>query len=428
MAVTINPPAEAGEPRRTLANMVLKRTSKKPEGTSPPQTAIDALERLFNEPRADPEQRKGWLKALGNTKKYPGQSREEAVSKLHRSLATSFNNNEAAEECSNEEVCSELKKHPKLHYLFAQGLYQRTILHIILDPNTYSHEEFNFGRLKPLIRFLIWLQPQLPTVKGADSGATPLFFVLKSGPSKPDEAVGDDSDGESSTESNSEENDLLDNKVKAEILQFLCNEDPDGLGSTDAVESLALLATLPTTDSSEARHAIHAAIERDFLIPEDIVAKLSKIVVPFKAEGTDQEADKPCLEIPDRRGRTCLHIALTSPITENKITWAKQLAKLQPSLLKTTYKYKSGTESNGKPRFLDMTPLQHLALERKLNATAGHKDKANVNSRGAAKIPDELNAMEEFLKCQCLEIFDNDTCKSIMYTRENGQYEEHLAA
>lgn len=421
MVGVVYPPAEAGDQNRTLADMGLDRIIKKSGGKASSQAAREALQSLFNEPNADPGQRKGWLKALGSTKRYPvNQPKEETASKLHRSLATSFNMDKNAEGYLDEDVCRELQKFPNLQYLFAHGLYQCSILHTILDPITYNRKEFNFTRLKPLIRFLIRLLPHLPTVKGAKSGATPLFFVLKSRQSKLDQACDYDSDDQSATESNAEENDFLDDKLKAEILQFLCGKQPDGLGSTEAVESLALLATSSTDDSSDARHAIHAAIERDFPIPEDIVAKLSKIMVPFKVEGTDKQADRPCLEIPDRRGRTCLHVALTAPFTANKITWAKQLAKLQPGLLKTMYKYESGPGSNGVPRVLDMTPLQHLALERRLSVTVGSKGRVNTSSGRLDGMHDALNAMEEFLKCQCLEAFDIKTCESIMYTRENG--------
>jgi hypothetical protein len=434
MLETPNLPAEAGDHGGRLANMGLRRRTQNPRGNAVSQheAAIEALRGLLSEPRADPEQRKAWLKVLGDAKK--PKTKEDAVSVLHKALATSFNKNRDAEGYSDEDVCRELKKHSNLQYLLAQGVYQRTILHVLLDPNTYVGDdndededegEFNFARLKPLIRFLLGLQPALPKVTGSSttiSDATPLFFVLQSGPAKFDEAGGYEADGEGNCDSDAEEGCSLDATAKAEILQFLCSEPPDGLGSADAVRSLALVATSSAAESSAARHAVHAAIERNFLIPQAIAEKLSGIKVPFAAPGTDRAVDTPCLEIPDRRGRTCLHLALTGPFSRNKIAWAKALAKLQPSLLKATYRYTpTTTESNGMPGPLDVTPLQHLALGRNSSSKAAHKDKANVKSLGVEEMHKELDDMEELLKCRCLEVFDNDTCKDIMYTRENGE-------
>lgn len=408
----------------------LKRAPLTPK-TGGKQTAIlppglEALRTLFKIfPEGDDSaQRKELLKLLGDKRRYAEHqySKLDEVNKLHKSIANIFNEDEGAEGYSEPQVREKLEGSSnvssKLHHLLAQGSFQRTILHILLDPNTYDeHTGLRFGRLKPLVRFLLWLQPELPKV-AANGDATPLFLLVKSRAEKSD----DNYDTRSTTGSNYDETEgpFLDDKAKAEIVQFLCEAAPRGLGSKEAIESLGQPASSSSDDSSQARNAIHAAIEGDFPISEDIIAKLSKVSVRFKADSMGREKT-PCLEIPDRLGRTCLHIALTATFSETKISWAKQLAKYQPGLLKAKYKYKNKSGSE-----LEMTPLQHFTRERDNNETAGHKDKTSTKARAAVNIPKELDAIEEFLKCQCLEAFDNDTCKSIMYTRENGQYKAHV--
>ncbi|KAF5488712.1 hypothetical protein CGCF413_v013009 [Colletotrichum fructicola] len=303
---------------------------------------------------------------------------------VHASLAVNVGDKSHTEECIIRVVGEFiLEKTSKLQHLLARGLYKSTILHIILDPTTYSRgsttdtqRRLDFGRLKFLVKFLLWLQPELPTVMRQD-GTTPLFSVVKSGLVKTNE------------------------------------EDPESLDeSKDQV--------------SKAQHAVHAAIESDFNLPDDIIARLKNIRVNFKVAESSREEEKICLEVPDRVGRTCLHLALTAPFTTNRIAWAKQLAKVQPSLLKLQYRQIRTGESDAKGRpIVDyMMPLQYLVEQRKPTGMNGHKGKIKVDLPKAVSLLDkrldkELDDLEDFLKCQCLESFSYITCKAIMYTRQN---------
>jgi hypothetical protein len=392
------------------------------------------------------------LKALGNGKTYQAKSSKEGdVDKVHKSLATMFNNDDGvhqfldarvkdhddqAEKSLLGGVCEAiLEKTTNLQHLLARGSYQSTILHTILEPATYSQGSasdtrgrLHFDRLKVLVKFLLWLQPELPTIMGAEGRATPLFFVAKSGPVKThddDEADGPDDSSETGSNADEQENPFLDEITKAEIVRFICDQNPEDQGRpTDPVRSLALLASQSEDRGPAARHAIHAAIESDFTLPDDIIARLQGIRVDFKADGSDKEEKELCLEVPDRVGRTCLHLALTAPFTRNRIAWAKQLAKVQPSLLKLQYKHiRTGEcDTKDKPTVDYMTPLQYLVEQRRLMGMNGHKDKIKVDSHKEVELLDkELDDLKEFLKCQCLESFDYITCKAIMYTRQNGK-------
>lgn len=408
----------------------IKRSAlpQKTEGKPPPSSslaleALRSLSKTFPKAGTGPAERKEWLKALGDKKRYAVHqyAKLNEVDKLHQAVAISFNQDENAEKYSEPDAFKKLEENPnvnsKLHHLLAQGSHHRTILHIILDLNTYGEQAgLRFPRLKALIKLLLWIQPELPKV-AANGDATPLFNLVKSQADKTD--YDEDAGSAAGSDYDETETPCLDDKTKSEIIKFLCEPHPAGIGSKQAIESLGLpTASSASDDTSQARNAIHAAIEADFAMPEDIIAKLSKISIAVKAADNMTKEEKPCLEIPDRLGRTCLHIALTPPFSETKIVWARQLAKYQPSLLKA--KYKSGPE-------LEVTPLQHFTKQRGDNDTATHKDKDKISAKAlaAVNLPKELDLMEEYLKCQCLEAFENETCKSIMYIRENGQYSHY---
>lgn len=404
----------------TAKDALLQGDSKMPASTS--ARALQALKELFRTysgSACDSQQRTLWLKDLGQRK--PGTRSTDRAEKLHKSLATTFYSNDKASEYTAQEVYDFLCQgsYNLQHLLSQQYPSQRTILHVILDPHTYEQKISikSFDRLKPLLEFLLWIQPDLPMVSEM-IGQTPLFQVLKPAPQpKPAEgraeAGADDSDDDGVAY-------FLDDKVKTEILNFFCADKPNGLGSEHAVKSLVSLASLPESDASSARHAIHGAIESDLPLSESVLAKLARIKKSYKLGGSDTEM--PCLEIPDRRGRSCLHIALTAPFNNlpTKIEWARQLAKLQPGLLKKTYELQAGKDSKGKAIYLSLTPLQYLAKQREeTTSKKGGTDKTSLQK--ANDLEKDLDSITEDLKRRCLEEFDVETCKSIMYTRTNRQ-------
>lgn len=434
-----------------LANIKAKLDSRNSNSSGTGRTqsaAADALRSLldaYGKTGVEKAWRNKQLRALGNNKSHPFKSTlEQNVDAMHKtlaimfndekvykSLATSVKDNNHAEVSLLRGVCEViLQKSTKFQHLLARGSYDSTILHTIINPATYSQgsatdRRLSFDRLKPLIKFLLWLQPELPTVMG-QNGTTLLFFVVKPEPAKTHE---EDADETSETGSNAGDQDdlFLDGDTKTKIVQFICDQNPDGKGGdTDPVRSLALLhgASQSGDQASAARHAVHAAIESDFKMPDDIIARLKNIKVDFNADESREKVEKACLEVPDRRGRTCLHLALTAPFTRNKITWAKQLVKVQPSLLKLQYGHIRRGEygAKGEPIVDYMTPLQYLLEQRKPTGMNRHKDKTKTDS---SKEPDpldeEMDDLRDFLKCQCLEYFDYITCKAIMYTRQNGK-------
>ncbi|KAF4426487.1 hypothetical protein CFRS1_v009816 [Colletotrichum fructicola] len=461
MAQDVAQPSTGGpQDSRTaaLANMKAKLGPRNPNSLGAGRTlsaAAEALRSLLDEhskTSVDKSLCAKQLRALGkkpdlvNTR----NKEERDVDTMHQSLAIMFNNDDEVhaslavnvgdkshtEECIIRVVGEFiLEKTSKLQHLLARGLYKSTILHIILDPTTYSRgsttdtqRRLDFGRLKFLVKFLLWLQPELPTVMRQD-GTTPLFSVVKSGLVKTNEEDPESLDESSETGSNPEEQEdsFLDENTKTEIIRFICNQNPDGEGGpTDPIRSLALLASHSEDQVSKAQHAVHAAIESDFNLPDDIIARLKNIRVNFKVAESSREEEKICLEVPDRVGRTCLHLALTAPFTTNRIAWAKQLAKVQPSLLKLQYRQIRTGESDAKGRpIVDyMMPLQYLVEQRKPTGMNGHKGKIKVDLPKEVSLLDkrldkELDDLEDFLKCQCLESFSYITCKAIMYTRQN---------
>ncbi|KAI1429530.1 hypothetical protein F5Y12DRAFT_710017 [Xylaria sp. FL1777] len=139
---------------------------------------------------------------------------------------------------------------------------------------------------------------------------------------------------------------------KTEIIRFLYEKGDGGLGSLAAIQSLGQMAY--SNDCSTFKHqshAIHTAIElSDLTISEEVIQELCEFKIPETQGG---KALKPCLEVCDGQGRTCLHMALLAPFTPGKIWWAEKLAELRPDLLKTTYAIKS---KDGKEE--RVTPLQ----------------------------------------------------------------------
>ncbi|KAL7931628.1 hypothetical protein V8C35DRAFT_309949 [Trichoderma chlorosporum] len=363
---------------------------------NPRETAITALNSLF-ESEPTPEKRKELLAALGNkTDNRVAKKRRKAdirqTTEFHELLATSFNR-DGTPTGSDKHVLSELLQGSGestntsygLQDLLALGHDGRSILHVILDPSTYDQEEpFDFERLKPLIGFLIRLHPGLPTV--ADNNRrTPLFAVL------------------SDTETESEDPPWS-QETKQNIFNYMCESSSGGPKFQSAIESLRVVCG----DRLARCHATHVAIEIGISMNEDVVEELSRL--PANTDRGDSEAC--CLEVPDGKGRSCLHIALTSPFSATKIAWAKLLAKLQPQLLKSTY------ISDNDNRKTPLTPLQHFSEQRNRDKQERKKTRGRTGKE-ADSMNAKLDSLEDFLKLQCLATFDNATCKSIMYTRSN---------
>ncbi|PON28837.1 hypothetical protein TGAM01_v201945 [Trichoderma gamsii] len=363
------------------------------------ETARNALKLLFESTPA-PEKRKELLAALGNTtdkkvmKKPKNTKAMRNKTVVHETLAISFNRHGEPTD-SDQDILSQLLQRSDenvntphgLQDLLALGFDGRSILHVILDPTTYDEEEpfvFMFERLKPFIRFLIRLHPGLPTVTDS-SMRTPLFAALSETETEPEDQA-------------------LSQETKQKIVSYMCEASSGGLGSQSAIDSLRVVCG----DRLARCHAAHVAIEIGVSIHEDVVKQLS--LLPAKMDRGDSK-DR-CLEVLDGKGRSCLHIALTSPFSATKIAWAKILAKLQPQLLKSTY------TSDNDNRKTSLTPLQHFSEQRNKDKQERKKTRGKT-SKEADSMNAKLDSLEDFLKQQCLATFDNATCKSIMYTRSN---------
>jgi hypothetical protein len=372
-------------------------------------TPADALRKLFSSAETDaPQKAEDLLKILGDTKTQRLRPAQQDITKMHEDLARRYHENDKENE-TDQDVLRELLGDPgaqkppyDLKYLFAHGLDGLTILHVILDRSTYPSSEFQFSRMKPLIRFLLRVRPGLPGVESTKSEGPPLFTALKI-----NQATG------TGLEDKSQPPLCFEPYHKEEIVHFLCSRkstkgpNDDCLGSKPAVESLGKWVNCRDTGSVPG-HAIHRAVESsDFRFPEDVLRAL--INVP--AGNPQARFAKSCLDEPDEQGRTCLHIALTAPFTKSeRIWWATKLAELRPDLL--TVPSKVGKEKT-------LTPLQHLA-EQKLTWRPESKMKSKMTSEMTDQNSgDPLESLEALLKRQCLSNFDNATCKRIMYNKDN---------
>ena len=127
----------------------------------------------------------------------------------------------------------------------------------------------------------------------------------------------------------------------------------------------------------------------------------------------NRKETKPCLEVVDDKGRTCLYWVLKSPLTATKIWWAQKISEFQPRLLMTPFE----VEFSGRRE--KVTPLQYMSVQR---AQQRAKTKSfRGESKDSASQESELRKLEDFLKLLCIREFDNSICKNIMYTRDNGK-------
>ncbi|KAB5546848.1 hypothetical protein GE09DRAFT_193034 [Coniochaeta sp. 2T2.1] len=359
--------------------------------------------------------RQGWLKVLGRDAQGPlSKGTRRAIANSHEEWAEWFNENETWQAASEpKDVLEELLRsdpstnQPKfnLKHLLIRGDKGHTILHTILDPSTYVEEQededkpadidFHLDRLKPLIRFLILICPDLPA---ADSGSgPPIVMALRTTPRFPSE-------------------------TKAEIVRFLCKKSGDKtdcLGSLAAVRSLAVMFTSVDDDNKPIkapRPVIHEIIESaDFTIDEDVLKEVSKVKLEVSTLGSaNRKESKPCLEVVDDKGRTCLYWVLTIPLTTTKIWWARKISDFQPRLLMTPFE----VEISGRTE--RVTPLQYMSVQKTLQRAKTKSSKGEI--KDSAGQESDLRGLEEFLKLLCIREFDNSTCKNIMYTRDNGKW------
>lgn len=360
--------------------------------------ALQALKQLVDKTVNPDEDREALLRRLGkNSRQKRNPGKEHPINSLHQLIVTQFSVNDINTQYANSSEidralgCLETiasKNQQSLQYLLAQGSYDRSILHIIIDPSieifTQSVDfESIFNRLKPLVRLLLQLQPDLPEVKDSE-GRPPIFTLI---------AVTNGSKYK------------LTRTLKQSILSYFCDDAKSGnLQSNSAIQSLAIKASHAVDNSPLTQcHTIHLAIEGSIRISEAVISQ-------FK--GPKVWKEPPCLLASDSLGRTCLHLALTAPFSREKISWAKILAGNHPQLLEKRFKPTQGSGS--------VTPMQHFNKQRGEN-NIGHDKSGNGRDQDQDNIILELEALEQTLKRYCLAEFDTRKCKKIMYTRDNGK-------
>lgn len=378
-AITLTEPT-AGSPTDLIQRLAI---SLKKDSVTP----IAALEQLLL-PQISAEQRSANLKILGNTVEHKNTAKQIDIYTMHKNLANKYQEASRKNETDQDVLDGLLNDQEKkgtqafLAYLFAPGLGGSTILHVILDPNTYEGIVFQLDAVKPLISFLLRLYPDLPSTLNKDR-QPPIYMSLQ--------ATGVDS--------------FLP-EVKEGVIRFLCEEQNEGLGSKAAINSLAQIVS-NNSSPFDSCHAIHKIIEcADFEISEALVEKLSEVMTSGELHSQTKTC---CFETRDGMGRTCLHIAITAPLSMKRIWWAERLAELHPDLLKalSTIKGKDGKEQQ-------LTPLQHFTKQK-----TEMVDKCK--EKGDLKLIHEMERLEAYLKRQCLAKFDNSTCMSVMFNKGNGE-------
>ena len=372
-----------------------------PKSPKEPPTLQEALHGLFSPPdKTTDEIRQEWLQVLGSGKD-PRDERDlkNDITEMHEKLAEEYQRDEKSVKENDKHVLNKLldlqsKAADTLGNLFAHGQDGLTILHVVLDPATYSarkgFKEFHFDRVKPLIRFLLRLHPRLPAVESTDGKGPPIFKALRVKPITGAEVP------------------VFNPETKAEIVSFLWEKD--GLRSTAAMGSL-VQTVWSQASYQTARHALHVAIESaDFGISEAVVKQLIKI---DGLSATESNEHSPSLDIQDGQGRTCLHVALTSPFNKQKAWWAEKLAELRPDLLKATYKIERGDKVE------HLTPLQHFAEQ--TGAVPKEPKRESDDDEIVTDLDADLVKLEAKLKRHCLVNFDYSTCMRVMYKKDNSK-------
>jgi hypothetical protein len=230
------------------------------------------------------------------------------VTDLHEKLAKRFYHMEKAVngDCAIIKKLLEEDGGSILEHLFTKGL-NGTVLHVLVDRDTYESEGetmelFDFEKVKPLIRFLLRIHPELPKMTNI-ALKTPLYSVIESS--------------------------KLDQTLKKDIIDFFCSDDDIGkfrVSEDVFASSLKSLAAMAPPNQEEGQddggcHAIHQAIAKDVDIDEVLLQRLNGIAVPITKTQKEQCL---CLGLRDTSGKTVLHIALTMPVTQTKDQWAKR--------------------------------------------------------------------------------------------------------
>lgn len=290
------------------------------------------------------------------------------------------------------------------HLLAFGGRDRLTILHVVLDPESYEIEYKLTTGLRLFIRFLLELEPSLPILTDK-KGRTPLLQALSEASDREDEA--DAQRG-------------LTLAQRRDILNFFC-ESKNGLeiGYQKAVESLTMVAKEPKL------HAIHLAIQSSITVPKEAIEGLDPKGDDRKAAWLDQK---------DKYGRTCLHLALTAPFTTEKLWWAEKVTFFRPKVLGITFEATTNPqrsvalETKKEVRSRLLTPLhlfsQQIEEENKRRKAARSLTQRQPSTTTMTELsPDsqEISQTQDLLKHQCLRTFeDEETCKQYMYIGANG--------
>lgn len=382
------------------------------------------LELLHAQP--DEKEQNDRLAVLGYDHKTQSlnKGKKKKATDFHERIALRFNNLATEAIDCDEKVLKMLMPEEHLEYLFARGLESETVLHVLLNQDTYKEggQGLRFCRLKPLLRFLLKVCPELPAIPNSQ-WVTPLYALIEW--TMKDQATANEelvSGKGTDTKAESARPHLTRADVE-EIIRYICGDEAKGgLGSAKAIESLAM-TTSSSKDPSLKTHALHKAIEHSIEVDEDIIKKLGNTgSTPTDDKGTRSES---CLEALDETGKTCLHLALTRPFTAVKAKWTNVLVRIKPDLLK-------GKMTSRSKELNNLTPLQFFIEERKakeqqMNADlkSSSKQKQGSQKRDREKVDLEKD-LENWLKLYCLKEFDNATARSIMYKPDQSQFMFHL--
>jgi len=308
----------------------------------------------------------------------------------------------------------------RLHNLLARGA-EGPLLRTILDRSMYPPEAFSLDHVKPLIRVIIRMDPEMLT----DRFVPPGFPGIKGKPPL-FEALDDDIDNILRGSFSREE--------KKQLIAFFCDElddngDKDGNdgigGNGDSKPEMTKpsdKAILSLTMMSGSEHCVHKAIKQGLLFSDKVIKRLKKLQA---LDENDKPCKSLCLEHPcDEKNTTCLHLALTLPIGSENDQWARKLAEHHPNLLKERMRREVDDATGGNDT---LTPIQYLKTQTPMtNARAEMKKlEKKLLSPGGIKMPQDgltmfMGKLEGFLKRQCLANFDSNTCKEVMYPKGQG--------
>jgi hypothetical protein len=417
--------------------MTQENNTVTPNGTdengSEPVGVAEALRTLLRESKGlKLEARKLLLQKLGRnlTNAKPGPQEIRSATSLHLCIAKRLMDatiivtdmNSILEELVMEEENENGHEEHGLQYLLFKDSDGDTILHRLLDPDSYDQGTFKFGKIKPILRFLLGICPDLPS--GTASKHPLLYTIIDSK--------------------------KLQDPLKSEIVHFLCSGLGDELKCGEASQRVIRSLTTMTTiyriidqndygtegeeeeDSTERESpeipiqicALHQAIEKGILIDKNIVNKLKAIKAPKgpkvpkerqnrrKSSGEDtketqEEELSYCLYIREYFDLTCLHLALTAPLTLAKINWARTLVDIDPNFLHMTSDLPTDEAENRR-----LTPLQYF--QEQIEESKGQTTESNA-----------LEKLHDELKLRCLTHFDEQFAKTIMY-RQGHECELYL--